>query len=437
MPASALPAPLPDPLPIRPRGRLDARVRPPGSRSLTNRALLAAALARGESVLAGATRERRRAAHARGRCARSACRSACDGERWTVTGCARAPARARPRGRRRSRLGHDRALPHGAATPRATGAEVVLDGVARMRERPIGDLAAALRALGADVETLGARRLPARARARRRPRAAARRRSTRGARASTCRRVLLAAPYAARDVALALADGELVSRPYVDLTLQVMRAFGADADWTADGGLRVRAARLRGPPLRDRARRLRRRPTLRAAAIAGGRVRVEGIGPRLAPARPPHPRGVRAHGLPRAARSGRDRARRGGRRAGRRRRATTNRCPTPCWRSRWSRCSRRGRREIRNVANLRIKETDRLAALETEMRSLGGRADAGPDWLAIEPGPSPAPRSRPTTDHRMAMSFALAGLAVPGVSIRDPGCVAKTWPGFFAALETW
>jgi 3-phosphoshikimate 1-carboxyvinyltransferase len=96
-----------------------------------------------------------------------------------------------------------------------------------------------------------------------------------------------------------------------------------------------------------------------------------------------------------------------------------------------------GPTEIRNVANLRIKETDRLAALETEIRRLGGGAEAGPDWLRIEPRPLSGAAIESYADHRMAMSFALAGLALPGVSIRDPGCVAKTWPGFFAALESW
>jgi 3-phosphoshikimate 1-carboxyvinyltransferase len=96
-----------------------------------------------------------------------------------------------------------------------------------------------------------------------------------------------------------------------------------------------------------------------------------------------------------------------------------------------------GPTRIENVANLRIKETDRLAALECEIRRLGGRAEAGPDWLVIEPAPLHGAVIETYADHRMAMSFALAGLAVPGVAIRDPGCVAKTWPGFFAALERW
>ena len=92
---------------------------------------------------------------------------------------------------------------------------------------------------------------------------------------------------------------------------------------------------------------------------------------------------------------------------------------------------------IRNVANLRIKETDRLAALETELRKLGARARTDSDSLAIEPlGALPETSALIETydDHRMAMSFALAGLRRPGVVIHDPSCVSKTWPDFFAFL---
>ena len=96
-----------------------------------------------------------------------------------------------------------------------------------------------------------------------------------------------------------------------------------------------------------------------------------------------------------------------------------------------------GPTEIVNVPNLRIKETDRLAALECELTKLGAHATTGPDWLRIEPGPLRGAAIDTYDDHRMAMSFALAGLRIPGVAIRDPSCVRKTWPGFFEALASW
>jgi 3-phosphoshikimate 1-carboxyvinyltransferase len=93
---------------------------------------------------------------------------------------------------------------------------------------------------------------------------------------------------------------------------------------------------------------------------------------------------------------------------------------------------------IRNVAHIRHKETDRLAALATELRKLGARVDELPDGLIIDP-PAPkklqAARIDTYDDHRMAMSFALAGLKVPGITIVNPDCVAKTYPGFWRDLE--
>jgi 3-phosphoshikimate 1-carboxyvinyltransferase len=248
--------------------------------------------------------------------------------------------------------------------------------------------------------------------------------------------VLLAAPCAAGDVELALVDGKLVSRPFVDLTLQVMREFGADAAWTDGDGLRVARGGYTG-------RRYPIEPDAQAAvyafaaaAIAGGRVLVEGLGPAsrqpdLAILRVFEQMGCRvrreAHAIELSAEPG----------------ALTgvvcdgDPMPDAVLALAVVALFAKGTTEIRNVANLRIKETDRLAALETELRRLGGRAEAGPDWLRVEPGPLHGAAIETYDDHRMAMSFALAGLALPGVAIRNPGCVAKTWPDFFAALESW
>jgi 3-phosphoshikimate 1-carboxyvinyltransferase len=89
---------------------------------------------------------------------------------------------------------------------------------------------------------------------------------------------------------------------------------------------------------------------------------------------------------------------------------------------------------IRNVANIRIKETDRLAATVAELRRLGQEVSEGPDWLRIEPRPLVPALVQSYKDHRMAMSFAVLGAARAGVSIEDPACVAKTYPGFWRDL---
>jgi 3-phosphoshikimate 1-carboxyvinyltransferase len=91
---------------------------------------------------------------------------------------------------------------------------------------------------------------------------------------------------------------------------------------------------------------------------------------------------------------------------------------------------------IRNVAHIRYKETDRLTALATQLRRLGVEVEETPDGLAIQPAKHLKPAAVETyDDHRMAMSFAIAGLRVPGISIQNPGCVSKTLPDFFRRLD--
>jgi 3-phosphoshikimate 1-carboxyvinyltransferase len=90
---------------------------------------------------------------------------------------------------------------------------------------------------------------------------------------------------------------------------------------------------------------------------------------------------------------------------------------------------------IHGVAHIRHKETDRIHALAVELRKLGAEVEEHSDGLRITPRPLHGAEIDTYDDHRMAMSLALAGLAVPGVVIRDPGCTAKTYPGYFRDLE--
>lgn len=89
---------------------------------------------------------------------------------------------------------------------------------------------------------------------------------------------------------------------------------------------------------------------------------------------------------------------------------------------------------IRNVANIRIKETDRLAATVAELRRLGQHVTHGDDWMRIEPRPITPATVQCYSDHRMAMSFAVLGTQRAGITIEDPACVAKTYPGFWDDL---
>lgn len=90
---------------------------------------------------------------------------------------------------------------------------------------------------------------------------------------------------------------------------------------------------------------------------------------------------------------------------------------------------------IRNVANIRIKECDRLLATVSELRRLGQQVEHGEDWLTIHPRPLTPALVQCYDDHRIAMSFAMLGLARPGITIADPACSAKTYPGFWTDLE--
>jgi 3-phosphoshikimate 1-carboxyvinyltransferase len=414
---------------IRTRGPLDAQVRVPGSRSIANRALVCAALARGTSRLLGIGESDDTAAMREGLRALGV-RIEVDAEAWTVAGCAgRLPASgarvdARASGTTARFLTGAAALAAGPTT---------IDGSARMRERPIEDLASALRALGAPVEVLGRGGCPPlRVAGGGLPGGRARIDARRSSQYVSA--VLLAAPCAARDVELEFAEGVVVSRAFLELTADVMRSFGAAVELGA-GGARVRAA-----PYAARAYTVE--PDAQsavypfaAAAIAGGRVRVLGL--------PPDSRqtdlrvlevfeqmGCRvartALGIELAGPAGRLRAVD----------VDMNEIPDAVLALAVVALFADGPSTIRNISHLRIKESDRLAGLESELRKLGARAEAGADSLRIEPGPLRAARIATYDDHRMAMAFALAGLRVPGVLIEDPACVAKTWPGYFEALDS-
>jgi 3-phosphoshikimate 1-carboxyvinyltransferase len=413
---------------IRTRGPLDGRVRVPGSRSIANRALVCAALAAGRSRLRGASESDDTAAMREGLRALGVAIATEDGS-WSVEGCGgRLPARGAAVDARAS--GTTARFLTAAATLAA--GPTVVDGTPRMRERPIEDLAAALRALGAPVEVLGRGGCPpVRVAGGGLPGGRARIDARRSSQYVSG--ILLAAPCAARDVELEFAGGAAVSRAFLELTAEVMRAFGAEIE-LASGGARVRA---RAYAARDYAVEPDAQSAvypLAAAAIAGGRV--------LVPEIPPDSRQTDLRVLEVLERMGCRvaRTREGielyGPVAGLRAvDVDMNEIPDAVLALAVVALFADGPSTIRNIAHLRIKESDRLAALESELRKLGARAHAGADSLRIEPGPLRGARIATYDDHRMAMAFALAGLRVPGVEIEDPECVAKTWPGYFEALD--
>ncbi len=420
----------PEELAIAPRGPLDATIAVPGSKSITNRAAVCAALAEGTSTLVGAldsddTEAMRIALGALG------VAIAVTNDTWQIQG--RGGTLAAPATPLDARASGTTARFLTAAATLANG-PFVIDGAPRMRERPIDDLVEALRRLGAAIEILGRAGCPpvrVTGGGLRGGRSAID--ATRSSQFVTA--VLLAAPYAREDVVLEPKDGVVVSRPYVDLTLQVMTAFGAEAAWSEDGRtLRVAANhRYAACSFAIEPDASAAAYPFAAAAIAGGVVRVPRI-PAASLQSDFRLLGILERMGCRVERSGDTVSVRGP--SGRLRGVDVdmNDLPDAALALAVVALFAEGPTRIRNVANLRIKETDRLAALETELRKLGASARTGPDWLEIEPGPLRGAAIDTYDDHRMAMAFALAGLRVPGVVIRNPGCVAKTWPDYFDAL---
>jgi 3-phosphoshikimate 1-carboxyvinyltransferase len=308
-----------------------------------------------------------------------------------------------------------------------------LDGIPRMRERPIQDLLDALVGLGVDARSeLGNGYPPVIVNAR----------GLRGGRVRVKADVssqylsglLLIAPFSLGDEIIIELDGSLVSEPYVEMTTRMLEAFGLVV--VRDGRRRYR---IPGQQQHDR-REYPIEPDASAAsyfwaaaAVTGGRVTVAGLnrkslqgdvrfvdvlaemGCRVEEC----DAGITVHGRPLR---GVD--------------VDMNDISDSVMTLGAAACLAEGPTTIRNVAHIRHKETDRMAALATELRKLGAEVEERDDGLTIHPRQLAGCAVDTYNDHRMAMSLALVGLTVPGVVIRDPGCVAKTYPGFWEDLDS-
>jgi 3-phosphoshikimate 1-carboxyvinyltransferase len=413
---------------------LDARVRPPGSKSLTNRALVVAALARGTSTLDGVLESEDTQVMIEGlRALGIAIRVDPTSRVANVDGCG---------GRVRARAA-ELYVANSGTTVRFLTALVALGhgvfrlyGTPRMHERPIQDLLDALSQLGVRAESESASGCPPVVVHANGLKAA--KVSMRGdASSQFLSGLLMAAPCAEGDSCAAAMRidiaGPLVSKPYVEMTLAVMRAFGA----------KVEADPVRGRFQIARTGYDARSYTIEpdasaasyfwaAAAIAGGRVTVEGLGKKSVQGDVAFLDCLRLMGC--KVREDADGATlEGGRLSGVEvdMNAISDTVPTLAAVALFASSPT----EIHNVAHIRRKETDRIAAVAAELRKLGATVEQRPDGLRIIPGPLHGAEIETYHDHRMAMSMALVGLKTPGVVIRDPGCTAKTYPGFWADFE--
>ena len=306
-----------------------------------------------------------------------------------------------------------------------------LDGSEPLRRRPMGPTVEALRALGAEVDEEGAPgHLPLRIRG------GALRSGPVALDGSTSSQfasgLLLAAPCFPSGLDLEL-TGALVSAPYLDMTIAAMAEFGARVD-------RPEARRLVVAPGGYRATEVTVEPDasgasylFAAAAICGGRVRVEGLG------RPSLQGDLAFVGVleQMGAEVIREPAATEVRVAGPLRGVDVDLADLPDTAQTLAAVAvfARGATRVRGVGFIRFHETDRLAAVVTELRRAGIDAEETEDGFVVRPG-TPRPAVIQTyDDHRMAMSFALLGLRAPGIAIADPGCVAKTFPAFWDVLD--
>lgn len=308
-----------------------------------------------------------------------------------------------------------------------------LTGSARMCERPIGHLVDALRSLGGRVDYLGTTGYPP---------VIVRGGGLHGGvvtmpghlSSQFLTSVLMVAPYADAPVTI-LVDGEQVSKPYLDITLALMRRFGIDARQLDYRRFEVPVGRYRTPgELLVEGDASAATYFLAAAAIRGGPVRVLGIGRDSVQGDVAFLDVLRAMGA--AVEVGPDYVEV---RAGTLRGVDLDLNPIPDAAMTVAVLAlfAEGPTRIRNVYNWRVKETDRLSAMACELKKLGAAVDEAEDGLTI----TPPTRIKPATidsygDHRMAMCFALAALGGVPVTIEDPTCVAKTFPAYFEVLES-
>jgi 3-phosphoshikimate 1-carboxyvinyltransferase len=435
-----------DHLDLAPIRRVRGTVKLPGSKSISNRILLLAALAQGETCIHDLL-ESDDTGYMLEALRKLGIVSTADGARSITV---RGAAGTFPVKQAELFLGNAGTVfrPLTAALALA-GGDYRLSGVPRMHERPIGDLVDALRRLGADIEYLDRPGYPPLA-----VHAAAVTAgepvSVRGEVSSQFLTALLIALPLLRSRTRVTVDGELVSKPYVEITLNTMRRFGVDvaregwstftipatSGYVSPGEIFVEGDASSASYF------------LAAGAISGlsggGPVRVEGVGRASIQGDVRFTEILERMGGEIAigdnwieARAGEQAAKRGKLSAIT---ADLNHIPDAAMTVAVAALFADGPSTLRNIGSWRVKETDRIAAMAAELRKLGAAVEEGADYLRITPPRTPTlnPGVAVDTydDHRMAMCFSLAALGGVAVRINNPGCVAKTFPEYFDVLST-
>jgi 3-phosphoshikimate 1-carboxyvinyltransferase len=415
-------------LELKPARRASGTVRLPGSKSISNRVLLLAALAAGDTEVLGLldaddTKVMRAALAQLGI---SSSNSIVKGVGGPF-----------PVKQAKLFLGNAGTAfrPLTAALALSAG-EYRLSGVPRMHERPIGDLVEALRKIGARIDYEGRDGYP--------PLAihpgiisVAKRIPIRGDVSSQFLTAMLMALPLTGETARVAIEGELISKPYVEMTLNLMRRFGLEVrrdGWESvevQGGTYVSPGRVFVEGDASSASYF-----LAAGAIGGGPVRVEGVGRDSIQGDVQFIEVLQAMGAEVSVEQSCIEVRSG---AGKLRAIDMdmNHIPDAAMTAAVMALFADGPSTLRNIASWRVKETDRLAAMATELRKLGATVVEGSDYLRIAPPGELAAHQGIDTydDHRIAMSFSLVSLGGVPVRINDPQCVGKTFPAYFQVFE--
>ncbi len=406
----------------------------PGSKSITNRALIIAALARGESVLRGAlaSDDTLYMAEALRQLGLAVEHDVEESTFRVAGGDGGFPAREA-----------DLFVGNSGTSMRFLVAALAIgqgryrvDGIERMRQRPIAPLLDALDDLGASVRSeLGTGCPPVVVDAHRLEGGTTRMPGDQSSQYFSA--LLMAAPYARQGVRIEVI-GDLVSKPYMPMTTSVMSAFGVEAEIDEEEWSWFRVA----PGQRYEGRDFLIEPDasnasyfFAAAAITGGQVRIDGLGTTSTQGDLGFVRALEEMGA--TVEMTENSTTVTGPAGGKLRGVTLDMNAISDTAQTLAAIApfADGATTITGIGHARLKETDRVAALATELRKMGQAVHEFPDGLTIEPRPIVPAEIATYDDHRMAMSFGVAALRAPEITILDPGCTAKTFPDFFDRLS--
>lgn len=325
------------------------------------------------------------------------------------------------------------------------GGDYVLKGVPRMHERPIGDLVDALRQLGAQIEYLeNAGFPPLKISPCPQTRDGQGVRADEGASVSVkgsvssqyLTGILLAAPLLGREVTVRV-EGELISKPYVEITLDLMKRFGIEVKREGWHTFTVPVATYQSPgEIEVEGDASSASYFLAAGAIGHGPVRVDGVGRNSIQGDVRFAEALARMGAEISFGPNSIECRRGC--ADRLEGITLdcNHIPDAAMTLCVVALFANGPTRLNNIASWRVKETDRIAAMATELRKLGATVEEGADYIVVTPPKKVTPNAAIDTydDHRIAMCFSLIAVGGTPVRINDPQCTAKTFPTYFDAF---